>query len=108
MRGSVTKDTPPNFGFNHAILVIQLPAGVDTATLPAFTTHPKLGRVLFFDPTQSLVPFGHLPGYLQANYGMLVTPDGGELVKLPQPADCFERREANGETDAGRERHAAR
>ena len=43
------------------------------------------GGVLFFDPTQTLVPFGALPGYLQANYGMLVTADGGELLQLPQP-----------------------
>lgn len=27
---------------------------------------------------------GQLPGYLQANYGLLVTPDSGELIELPQ------------------------
>lgn len=85
VRGSITPDTPPNLGFNHAILAIQIPAGVDTATLPAFITHKKLGKLLFFDPTQTLIPFGHLPGSLQSNYGMLVTPDGGELLQLPQP-----------------------
>jgi hypothetical protein len=46
--------------------------------------HPKLGRILFFDPTNDLIPFGQLPGYLQANYGLLVTSGGGELVELPQ------------------------
>jgi len=39
---------------------------------------------LFFDPTNELIPFGQIGGYLQANYGLLVTPDGGELVELPQ------------------------
>jgi hypothetical protein len=46
--------------------------------------HPKLGRLLFFDPTDDLTPFGSLRGDLQANYALLVTPDGGELTELPQ------------------------
>ncbi len=88
VRGSVTATTPPNLDFNHAILAIALPAGVDTATLRARITHPKLGQLLFFDPTNALTPLGRLSGALQANYGMLVTPDGGELLELPQlPAD---------------------
>lgn len=83
-RGSVTAAMPPNIGFNHAILAIQLPAGVDAARLPALITHKTLGPLLFFDPTHPLIPFGYLPGALQANYGMLVTPAGGELIALPQ------------------------
>ena len=88
VRGSVTATTSPNLDFNHAILAIALPAGVDTTTLAARLTHPKLGQILFFDPTNPLTPLGRLSGALQANYGMLVTPDGGELLALPQlPAD---------------------
>jgi transglutaminase-like putative cysteine protease len=83
-RGSVTATTPPNLDFNHAILAIALPAGVDTATLWARITHPKLGQILFFDPTDELTPLGRLSGALQSNYGMLLTPDGGELLALPQ------------------------
>jgi hypothetical protein len=30
------------------------------------------------------MPFGQIGGYLQANYGLLVTPEGGELLELPQ------------------------
>jgi Domain of Unknown Function with PDB structure (DUF3857)/Transglutaminase-like superfamily len=87
-RGSVTASTPPNLGFNHMILAIQLPPGVEDASLVAVMQHPKLGRLLFFDPTDHLTPFGSLSGALQANYGLLVTPDGGELTELPesQPA----------------------
>ncbi len=85
-RGSVTKTTPPNLRFNHAIIAIQLPAGIDASALPAHSTHQTLGRLLFFDPTDPLIPYGRLPGTLQANVGMLVTPDGGELVQLPQMA----------------------
>src|SRR5882757_368325 len=87
-RGSVTATTPPNLAFDHAILAIALPAGLETATLQAGVTHPKLGKILFFDPTNELTPLGRLWGGLQANFGMLVTPEGGELLELPQlPVD---------------------
>lgn len=83
-RGSITPSTPPILGFNHAIVAVQLPATLSDASLVAVMQHPKLGKLLFFDPTDHLTPFGRLAGPLQANYGMLVTPDGGELVELPQ------------------------
>jgi hypothetical protein len=31
-----------------------------------------------------VTPFGQIGGYLQANYGLLIAPEGGELVELPQ------------------------
>lgn len=88
-RGSVSANTPPNMGFNHAIVAIQLPADVDVKSFPAAIVHKTLGPVLFFDPTSSLVPLGYLPGELQANYGLLVTPTGGELLPLPQSASAL-------------------
>lgn len=84
-RGAVEATTPPYIGdFNHAILAISVPKGISEAVLPASVVHPKLGRLLFFDPTDTITPFGYVRGALQANYGMLVTPGGGELVRLPQ------------------------
>ena len=83
-RGNLTTTAPPNIEFNHAILAIALPDGVDTAPLAARMHHAKLGELLIFDPTDYLTPFGSLRGALQANVGMLVSPDGGELVQLPQ------------------------
>jgi hypothetical protein len=83
-RGSVTGDMPAHNGFDHAITAIKLPDSLDDPSLIATIHHPKLGRILFFDPTNEFIPFGQLPGYLQANYGLLVTPDGGELIELPQ------------------------
>ncbi|MGD0568702.1 MAG: DUF3857 and transglutaminase domain-containing protein [Candidatus Sulfotelmatobacter sp.] len=83
-RGSVTGDMPAHDGFNHVITAIKLPDGLNDPSLIAAMQHPKLGRILFFDPTNDLIPFGQLPGYLQANYGLLVTPEGGELIELPQ------------------------
>jgi len=83
-RGAVTPHTPAHHGFNHAILAVKLPDGLTDPSLIATLQHPKLGRLLFFDPTNELIPFGQIPGYLQANYGLLVTADGGELIELPQ------------------------
>jgi hypothetical protein len=84
-RGSVTPETPAHMGgFDHAIIAIKLPEGVTDNSLVATMTHPKLGKILFFDPTDELTPFGQLNGALQANYGLLVTPDGGDLVELPK------------------------
>ncbi len=83
-RGSVTAEMPAHDGFNHVITAIKLPDGMSDPSLFAVIQHPKLGKLLFFDPTNDLIPFGQLPGYLQANYGLLVTPEGGELIELPQ------------------------
>jgi Domain of Unknown Function with PDB structure (DUF3857)/Transglutaminase-like superfamily len=86
-RGAVTLEMPAHMGgFDHAILAIQLPAGLEDPSLVAVMQHPKLGRLLFFDPTDEFTALGHLSGPLQANYGLLVTPEGGELVELPQLA----------------------
>jgi hypothetical protein len=83
-RGSVTPGTPASVGaFNHAVLAIKLPAGVSDPSLVATIQHPRLGSLLYFDPTNDLTPFGEIGGYLQANYGLLVTSEGGELVELP-------------------------
>lgn len=83
-RGSVTPQTPANIGFNHAIIAIKLPAAVSDPSLVATIQHPRLGTILYFDPTNEYTPFGEIGGYLQENYGLLVTTDGGELVELPK------------------------
>jgi Domain of Unknown Function with PDB structure (DUF3857)/Transglutaminase-like superfamily len=86
-RGGVIPSTPPHmYWFNHQILGIRLPDDVKDPSLLAIYMHPTLGRVLIFDPTSEVVPLGQLGGHLQANYGLLVTPDGGDLIQLPQLA----------------------
>jgi hypothetical protein len=86
-RGSILPETPAHRGFNHEITAIRLPAGLSDSSLIATIQHPKLGKLLFFDPTDELTPFGRIRGPLQDNYALLVAPDGGELVELPrQPA----------------------
>ncbi len=83
-RGSVSADTPAQIrAFDHAIIAIKLPDGVVDPSLVAVVQHPKLGRILFFDPTDDMTPFGRLRGALQDSFGLLVAPDGGELYNLP-------------------------
>ncbi len=83
-RGAVTRNTPAHHGFNHAIVAIKLPEGLKDPALVAVREDPKLGRILFFDPTDDITPFGQIRGELQDNYALLVIPDGGELIPLPQ------------------------
>ena len=82
-RGIFKQNTPPDVGFNHVIIAIQLPDGSFPKPLPAMYEHPKLGHLLIFDPTNEWVPFGQLPYYEQDSYALLVTGDGGELIHLP-------------------------
>src|ERR1700675_382501 len=81
-RGVVAPEFP-SLRFNHAILAIVLPDSVTDPSLYAVLRDPKLGRLLFFDPTNEFVPLGYLPAYLQDNYGLVTTPDGGTLLTLP-------------------------
>jgi len=83
-RGAVNPAMPAHVsGFNHAIIAIRLPENTTDPSLIAKINDPKLGKLLFFDPTNDLVPLGRIGGYLQANYGLLIGPSGGDLVKLP-------------------------
>jgi hypothetical protein len=83
-RGTITPATPATRWFDHVVLAIRLPDGLNDPSLHMIISHPKLGRLLIFDPTDEFTPFGLLRGELQESYALLVTPDGGELIKVPQ------------------------
>jgi hypothetical protein len=84
-RGAVTPTVPPYIGdFNHVILGIHLQDSVKDASLLATMEYPGIGRLLIFDPTDEVTPFGSLRGALQGNYALLVVPDGGGLIQTPQ------------------------
>jgi transglutaminase-like putative cysteine protease len=85
-RGTVNAKTPAVNWFNHVILAVKLPDETTDPSLTAILQHQTVGRLLIFDPTDELTPFGYLRGPLQANYGLLVTESGGELVELPKLA----------------------
>jgi hypothetical protein len=87
-RGSVTPASPAHNAFNHVILAIKLPDELNDPALIAVSQYPGLGRILFFDPTDEMTPFGQIRGQLQANYGLMVSPGSGELVQLPQQSSA--------------------
>jgi len=81
-RGVVHPDYP-SLHFDHAILAIRLPDNASPGGLYSIVNDAKLGKLAIFDPTNERVPFGYLPWYLQQNYGLLVAPDGGQMISLP-------------------------
>jgi|SRR5579875_112896 len=87
-RGIVQPKFPSAGYFDHVIVAIELPDDVPTANLYALASDPKLGKLLFFDPTNPYTPVGYLPDYEQDNDVLVVSRAGGELVHLPlaQPA----------------------
>ena len=96
-RGGIAPSVPAHLGaFNHAIIAIHVPDGVTDAHLMATMQHPRLGKLLIFDPTDEVTPFGSLRGELQGSYGLLIAPDGGELLQMPSlpPVDSGSRRTA--------------
>ncbi|HKY04837.1 MAG TPA: transglutaminase-like domain-containing protein, partial [Blastocatellia bacterium] len=78
----VRPEFPSPLQFNHAVVAVAV--GADS---PSAMTHPKLGRLLFFDPTDSVTPLGDFPFYLQGSYGLIVNGSAGELIKLPTHAE---------------------
>lgn len=87
----VVRPEYPSMEFDHVILAIRLDDKIPTASLYATINHPKLGTLLIFDPTNTYVPFGYLPSYLQNTYAMVVSPDGGTLIKTPLLAPATNR-----------------
>ena len=89
-RGAATPDMPPQLSaFDHVILAIRLPDGVTDPSLVAIKQHDKLGRLLVFDPTDTLTPLGQLRSELQGSFGLLVAQDRGELIELPRLAPAM-------------------
>ena len=82
-RGAVNPEFPTALSFDHAILAIVLPAEVPQARLWSVEKDAQRGYLLYFDPTDTLVPLGLLPESLQMNHGLVVLETGGELRALP-------------------------
>ncbi|MDP9158762.1 MAG: hypothetical protein M3O09_00835 [Acidobacteriota bacterium] len=71
------------------IVAVKLPDGLSDPSLVSTLQHPRVGRILLFDPTNELTPFGEISGNLQANYGLLINSTGSELMRLPQQASSM-------------------
>jgi hypothetical protein len=67
--------------FNHCILAVAL-AGTPPDGL-AVVDSPAHGRLLIVDPTAEYTPIGTLPGDEEGSLALVVAPDGGPLLRLP-------------------------
>ncbi|MFZ0819311.1 MAG: DUF3857 domain-containing protein [Candidatus Acidiferrales bacterium] len=82
-RGIIAPQFASAITFNHAILAIPVPSDASFLGATAIVDVPKLGKILFFDPTFPYTPVGDLPFYEQDNYVLVSSPQSGELVHLP-------------------------
>ena len=71
--------------FDHAIVALEAPAGLD---LPAIAVNKQGVRLLYFDPTDEDTPLGGLPWELQGSLGQLIAAGADELVELPRLPDA--------------------
>ena len=80
-RNYVRAEWPSPQQFNHAIIAIAVQVPADRT---AFTvTHPALGPLLMFDPTDEHTPFGELPLDEQGSLALVVHPQTTALARLP-------------------------
>jgi hypothetical protein len=71
------KQVTPDFvrnAFNHMVLAV--PLARDT---------------LWLESTSQTAPFGHVPASIEDRHALLVTPEGGELVHIPQSSATANR-----------------
>jgi transglutaminase-like putative cysteine protease len=76
----VRADWPSPQQFNHCIIAVKVSDQTQASTV---IEHPKLGRLLIFDPTDGETPIGDLPYYLQGSFALLDSKSATELVKMP-------------------------
>jgi hypothetical protein len=79
-RTFVRPEWPSPWQFNHAIIAVRVSAETN---LPTVVQHPRLGRLLIFDPTDPDTPLGDLPEDEQGSHALVVAGARGELVDMP-------------------------
>jgi transglutaminase-like putative cysteine protease len=78
--------------FNHCIIAIRVS---DETQSPIVVNHPRLGRLLIFDPTDESTPVGDLPAHEQGSLALVVAGEDGALLRMPitpPEANMIERR----------------
>jgi hypothetical protein len=79
---------PSTMQFNHAIVAIKVSPETQA---PTVLNHPRLGRLLIFDPTDPVSPVGELPRDEQSSFALVVAGPDGDLLKMPQLAPASAR-----------------
>lgn len=76
----VREEWPSPQQFNHCIIAVKVG---DETKVPTIVTHPTLGRLLIFDPTDSNTPVGDLPDHEQNSLALIVAAEAGTLMRMP-------------------------
>lgn len=66
--------------FNHCIIAVKIG---DSTVAESVVTHPSLGRLLIFDPTDPYTPIGDLPEDQQGSLALIDHKDTTELITMP-------------------------
>jgi hypothetical protein len=82
----VREEWPYPSQFNHCIIAVRVS---DATQGPTVITHPKLGRLLIFDATDTTTPVGDLPDPEQGSLALVMAGGDGGLVRMPvMPPDA--------------------
>jgi hypothetical protein len=76
----VRPEWPTPQQFNHAIIAIEVS---DATSAPSVISHPELGRLLIFDPTDPYTPVGDIPLEEQGSLILVASKKTQFLTKLP-------------------------
>ena len=79
-RTYVRDEWPSPHQFNHCIIAIKVS---DETQASSVVTHPTLGRLLIFDPTDPHTPVGDLPDHEQGSWALVVASGDGQLLRMP-------------------------
>lgn len=79
-RAHVREAWPSPWQFNHMILAAKVSA---QTTAPSVIEHPRLGRLMIFDPTDEMTPPGYLPDYEQDSLALVLAGEAGALLRMP-------------------------
>ena len=92
--------------FNHAIVAVRVSDAIEMPTVLA----APLGRLLIFDPTDSITPLGDLPEQEQGSRALVIAGNQGALLTMPRLAAVASRIEctAGGAVDASGSTHCTR
>lgn len=89
---SVVPDWPSPSQFNHCVLAIRVDDSVD---MPSVIVHPKYGRLMIFDPTNSYVAPGWLAEEDSGGHALLLAGSDGGMIAMPDLLPAQNRTEHN-------------
>ncbi len=76
----VREEWPSPQQFNHCIIAVKVS---DATKAPTVITHPTLGHLLVFDPTDDNTPVGDLPDHEQNSFALIIAAEAGALLRMP-------------------------